>query len=65
MFSFVFVFVFVVIIVKCIQNKLVIRFDTFFRKGFKKYTDKYRGFLLGAVNKGTGNPTAVPISLMR
>ena len=25
----------------CIKNKMVIRFDTLFRKGFKKYNDKY------------------------
>lgn len=34
--------VLVVIISYFIHNKLVIRIDTFFRKGFKKLDDKYR-----------------------
>lgn len=37
-------FVIVVVIISYfIHNKLVIRIDTFFRKGFKKLVDKYRG----------------------
>lgn len=32
------------IIMKCFESKLIIRFDTFFRKGFKKITDRYGVF---------------------
>lgn len=33
-----------VLIVQLVKNKVIIRFDTFFRKGFKKYHDKYGVF---------------------
>lgn len=33
-----------VIVFKLIQNKVIIRFDTFFRKGFKKHNDNYGVF---------------------
>lgn len=36
--------VFFIIVAKCIQNKLVIRFDTIFRKGFRKHKDNYGVF---------------------
>ena len=35
-------FIFIVVgLIFIIKNKIVIRFDTFFRKGFSKHDDKY------------------------
>lgn len=44
MIEFIIIMVLLVIVVKCVQNKIIIRFDTLFRKGFKKYNDKYGVF---------------------
>ena len=44
MFKLIIVVVVFVIVVKLIQNKVIIRFDTFFRKGFKKHSDNYGVF---------------------
>lgn len=44
MLQFIFILVIFIIILKCLQNKIIIRFDTFFRKGFKKYNDRYGVF---------------------
>lgn len=34
------------------KNKIIVRFDTLFRKGFKKNTDKYRNLCILSVNNG-------------
>lgn len=44
MLQFIFILVIFIIVLKCLQNKIIIRFDTFFRKGFKKYNDRYGVF---------------------
>lgn len=35
------IFIFIIVILKMIQNKIVFRFETLFRKGFKKHTETY------------------------
>lgn len=41
MYKLILLVIFFVIVVKLIQNKVIIRVDTFFRKGFKKNNDNY------------------------
>lgn len=41
MYKLILLIIFFVIVVKLIQNKVIIRVDTFFRKGFKKNNDNY------------------------
>lgn len=40
-FVFIAIIILFIIIVYCVKNRLVVRFDTIFRKGFKKIDDKY------------------------
>lgn len=42
----------IVLISYFINHKLIIRIDTFFRKGFKKIDDTYGVYRLGAVSNG-------------
>lgn len=44
MFKLIFLLFLVIGIMKCVQNKVIIRFDTLFRKGFRKNYDKYGVF---------------------
>lgn len=41
MLLLIFSFIFIILIVWIVKNKIVLRVDTFFRKGFKKNDDKY------------------------
>jgi len=41
MFLLILFLIFIVALLYIIKNKLVIRIDTFFRKGFSKHDDKY------------------------
>ena len=65
MWYFIGVMLILIIIVNLISKKIIIRFDTFFRKGFKKYKDKYRYFLFRAVSREMVNRTRVLILLMK
>lgn len=49
----IFVFVFL------INNKIVFRIDTLFRKGFKRVNDEYRRVYLGTANNGDGKTYSV------
>lgn len=44
MFKFFALIILIVVALKCFENKIIIRFDTFFRKGFKKNNDRYGVF---------------------
>lgn len=48
------VIVTIVIVSKVVQSKLIIRFDTLFRKGFKITQDKYRSLLFLSESSGDG-----------
>ena len=48
---------FIVLITYLVKNKIVFRFDTLFRKGFKIQKDTYRGLLLYTVNNGSRKNT--------
>lgn len=41
MIIFILLLILIIVITYVIKNKLIIRFDTFFRKGFSKHDDKY------------------------
>lgn len=44
MFRLIFILLLIVVVMKMFQNKVIIRLDTLFRKGFRKNNDKYGVF---------------------
>lgn len=54
MFNIILPMVIFVVVALCLKKKLIIRFDTFFRRGFKKYSDKYRRGVLRTANRVIG-----------
>lgn len=65
MFKWVIILILVFVGAYLINNKIIFRFDTIFRKGFKRIRDMFRRLLLGSASKEMAKHTAFVIGFMK